>query len=40
MPTDIAIIVAAIVLGFLVFAGALAWGDHYTRGARNTQPGE
>lgn len=40
MPADIAIIVAAIVLAFLVFAGALAWGDYYTRGIRGPQAGE
>jgi hypothetical protein len=31
MPTDVAIIVAGIVLMFAVFAAALAWGDCYTR---------
>ena len=34
MPTDTAIIVAGIVFAFLVFAGALALGDLYTRGTR------
>jgi hypothetical protein len=31
MPTDVAIIVAGIVLIFVLFAAALAWGDYYTR---------
>jgi hypothetical protein len=30
MPTEIAIIVAAIALAFAIFAGALAWADHYS----------
>ncbi len=30
MPTDIAIVVAIIVLVFALFAGALAWADFYT----------
>jgi len=34
MPTDVAITVAAIVLGFTIFAGTLAWGDFYTRNVR------
>lgn len=34
MPTDVAITVAAIVLGFTIFAGSLAWADYYTRGVR------
>lgn len=33
MPTDIAIIVAGITLFFVIFAGALAWADFYSRGA-------
>jgi len=32
MPTDVAITVAAIVFVFGVFAAALAWADHYSRG--------
>ncbi len=40
MPADTAIIVAGVVLAFVVFAIALAWGDFYTRGARTPQPGE
>ncbi len=31
MPTDIAIIVAGIVLTFTIFAGTLAWCDYYAR---------
>ncbi len=34
MPTDIAIIVAVIVLLFVIFAGALGWAAFYTRGVR------
>jgi hypothetical protein len=30
MPTETAIIVAAIVLAFAVYAGVLAWADFYT----------
>jgi hypothetical protein len=40
MPADIAMTVAAIVLAFLVFAGALAWGDYRTRGMSGRQAGE
>jgi hypothetical protein len=31
MPTDVAIIIAGIVLVFAVFAATLAWGEYYTR---------
>jgi hypothetical protein len=31
MPTDVAVVVAAIVLAFLTFAGALAWSDYHSR---------
>jgi hypothetical protein len=31
MPTDVAIIVAAILLAFAIFAGTLVWADHYTK---------
>jgi len=34
MPTDVAIIVAGIVLVFIIFAVSLAWADHYSSGAR------
>lgn len=34
MPTDVAIVVAGIVLVFVVFAASLAWADHYTSGAK------
>lgn len=40
MPTDVAIIVAGIVLAFAIFAGTLAWGDCYTRRIRKPQAGE
>jgi hypothetical protein len=30
MPTDIAIVIAAITLAFIVFAGTLAGADHYS----------
>jgi len=40
MPTDVAIVVAAIVVAFGVFAVALAWADYHTRGARHPQAGE
>lgn len=36
MPTDVAIIVAAIVLAFFGFAGALAWADFYSHGGRGS----
>lgn len=32
MPTDTAIWVSAIVAMFIIFAGALAWTNHYARG--------
>lgn len=34
MPTDIAIIVAAIVAAFVIFGVVLAWAEARTRGAR------
>jgi hypothetical protein len=34
MPTDVAIVVAGIVVIFAVFAGALAWASYYTRDFR------
>jgi multisubunit Na+/H+ antiporter MnhC subunit len=34
MPTDTAIVVAALVIAFAVFAVALAWADLYTRDYR------
>lgn len=34
MPTDVAIIVAGIVLAFAAFAATLAWGSFYTRNFR------
>ena len=40
MPTDVAIFVAAIVLAFAVFAGALAWADRYTNSVRRPGAGE
>lgn len=40
MPTDVAIVVVAIVVAFGVFAAALAWADYYTRGVRRPQAGE
>lgn len=40
MPSDVAIIVAAIVFAFLVFAAALAWGDYYTSSIRSPQTKE
>jgi hypothetical protein len=33
MPTDVAVITAAIVLVFIVFAAAIAWSDHYSNNA-------
>lgn len=33
MPTDTAVIVAGMALYFVLFAVALAWADHYSRGA-------
>jgi hypothetical protein len=40
VPIEIALVVAGVVIAFLVFAGALAWGDMYTGGAHTGQPGE
>jgi hypothetical protein len=34
MPTETAIVIAAIVLVFAVFGVALAWADYYTRNFR------
>jgi hypothetical protein len=34
MPTDVAIIVAAIAIAFLFFAAVLAWAAHYTKDFR------
>ena len=34
MPTETAIIVAGIVLGFAVLAVSLAWAQYYTRNVR------
>jgi hypothetical protein len=30
MPTDVAVTITIIVIGFIFFAGALAWADHYS----------
>ena len=35
MPTQIAIVIAGIILVFAVFAVALAWVDYYTHGHKN-----
>lgn len=35
MPSDVAIVVAGIVLAFVIFAATLAWGDFQTRGHRS-----
>lgn len=35
MPTDVAIVVVGISTAFALFAGALAWADFYSRGARD-----
>jgi hypothetical protein len=32
MPTETAIVIAAIVAVFVTYGIALAWADHYTRG--------
>lgn len=40
MPTEVALVVAGIVLVFAAFAGTLAWADHYTHKARAPGPGE
>jgi hypothetical protein len=34
MPTDVAIVVAAIAAAFIIFGGALAWADMRTRGLK------
>ena len=34
MPTEVAIVTAAIVFIFIVFAAVLAWGDYYVSGER------
>jgi len=31
MPTDVALIVTLVTIGFILFAGALAWVDHYSK---------
>jgi hypothetical protein len=31
MPTETAIVIAAIVAAFLLYAAVLMWGDYYTR---------
>jgi uncharacterized membrane protein len=40
MPTETAIAVAGIILVFAVFAAALAWADHYTKGAQSQHAAE
>lgn len=40
MPTDVAVIVAGIVLAFVIFAVSLAWADHYSKNARQPGAGE
>lgn len=37
MPTDVAVVVAGIVLVFGIFAISLAWADHYSKGARQAE---
>lgn len=34
MPTDVAVIVAGFILVLVIFAGVLAWADHYSSGER------
>jgi len=34
MPTEVAVVVAGIVLVFAVFAAVLAWADYYTKSVR------
>jgi hypothetical protein len=38
MPTETAIIIAAITLIFVTFAATLAWADFYTRDFRAPNP--
>ncbi len=40
MPTESIVILAAIILAFLVFAGTLAWGDYCTRDSHHPGPAE
>lgn len=40
MPTDVAVIVAGIVLAFVVFAASLAWADYYTSSVRRPGAGD
>jgi hypothetical protein len=40
MPTESIVILAAIILAFLVFAGTLAWGDYCTRDIHHPGPAE
>ena len=40
MPTETAIVVAAVVFFFATFAGVLAWGDFYTSRIRHPGPAE
>lgn len=39
MPTEVAVITAAIVFIFIVFAAVLAWGDYYTNAERRAKKG-
>lgn len=40
LPTDVALIVAGVVLAFAAFAVTLAWGSFYTRNFRAPGAGE
>ena len=39
MPTEVAVITAAIVFVFTLFAAVLAWGDYYEAGERRAKKG-
>ena len=40
MPTEVALVIAGIILVFATFAGTLAWADYYTNKVRAPEPGE
>lgn len=40
MPTDVAVIIAGIILMFVGFAAVLAWADYYTTAERRAKKGQ
>ncbi len=39
MPTEVAVISAAIIFVFIVFAAVLAWGDYYSNSDKGAKKG-